>query len=48
MPGNKIKSLEYNYRRTADDLRLRTFPVLAVQEFYVYFVCVLSEESRSG
>ena len=41
VPGNEMKSLEYNLRRTADDLRLRTFPVVAMHEFYIYFVCVL-------
>ena len=42
-----MKSLEYNVynlRRTTDDLRLRTFPVIAVHEFYIYFVCVLSQK----
>ena len=39
-----MKSLEYNLRRTADDLRLRTFPVIAVHEFYINFVCVLSQK----
>ena len=44
VPGNEMKSLEYNLRRTADDLRLRKFPVVAVHKFYIYFVCVLSQK----
>ena len=39
-----MKSLEYNLRRTADDLRFRTFSVVAVHEFYIYFVSVLSQK----
>ena len=31
-------------KSTADDLRLRTFPVVAVHEFYIDSVCVLSQK----
>ena len=39
-----MKSLAYNFRRTADDLRLRTFPLVPVHEFYIQFVCVFESK----